>query len=162
MEKQIYTPVKSALFSGHRFLSFSKIPILKVKLKSAIKSHYANGVRHFYCGMAVGFDMLAAETALAMKEIYPDIRLTAVIPYRQQAKGWNTQNQERYADILNKADNIVIPSEYYYRGCLLRRNDYMLKNAHHLIAYYDGKQMGGTYYTCKKAEGLGVSTMNLY
>lgn len=34
----------------------------------------------------------------------------------------------------------------YYNGCLLKRNDYMLAHASGIIAYYDGKPKGGTFF----------------
>ena len=70
---------KAAAFTGHRFIRYSDRQRLKTNLEGAITACYHSGIRHFLCGMAAGFDMLAAETLLAMKANYPDIRLTAVI-----------------------------------------------------------------------------------
>lgn len=53
-------------------------------------------------------------------------------------------------------------SDTYYKGCLLRRNDFMLQHSNFVIAYYDGKQKGGTYYTCREARKRGMTVVNLF
>ena len=98
---------KTAAFTGHRFIRYKDRQQLKTNLERAITGCYHSGIRHFLCGMAAGFDMLAAETLLAMKANYPDIRLTAVIPFRGQSCKFNPTDKERYSSILGKADNVV-------------------------------------------------------
>ena len=153
---------KAAVFTGHRFIHYNDRQRLKTNLERAITDCYHSGIRHFLCGMATGFDMLAAETLLAMKADYPDIRLTAVIPFRGQSCKFNPADKERYRSILGKADNMVCLSETYFDGCFLRRNDYMLNRASHIIAYYNGEPKGGTFYTCRRAERMGLDITNLY
>lgn len=72
---------KAAAFTGHRFIRSNDRQRLKLRLESEIAACYHSGIRYFLCGMAIGFDMLAAETLLAMKADYPDIQLTAVLPF---------------------------------------------------------------------------------
>lgn len=153
---------KTAAFTGHRFIRYSDRQRLKTNLESAITTCYDSGIRHFLCGMALGFDMLAAETLLAMKADYPNIRLTAVIPFRGQSYKFNQADKERYRSILGKADNVVCLSETYFDGCFLRRNDYMLKRASRIIAYYNGEPKGGTFYTCRRAKRMNLEITNLY
>ena len=153
---------KAAAFTGHRFIRCNDRQRLRTELERAITVCYDSGIRHFLCGMALGFDMLAAETLLAMKTEYPDIRLTAVIPFRGQSFRFNFADKERYRSILGKADNVVCLSETYFDGCFLRRNDYMLNYASHIIAYYNGEPKGGTFYTCRRAERMGLEITNLY
>ena len=105
----------------------------------------------FYCGMALGFDMMAAEVVLSLKDKFPDIQLIAVVPFSGQSNRWTSSEQERYHRILAKTDKVVTLSENYFRGCLFRRNDYMLSHSCGVIAYYDASQ-GGTFYTSGKPE----------
>ena len=153
---------KTAAFTGHRFIRYNDRQRLRTELERAITVCYDSGIRHFLCGMALGFDMLAAETLLAMKADRPDIRLTAVIPFRGQSYRFNPTDKERYRSILGKADNVVCLSETYFDGCYLRRNDYMLNHASHIIAYYNGEPKGGTFYTCRRAEHMDLEITNLY
>ena len=40
------------------------------------------GITNFYCGMALGFDMLAAEEVISLKVELPNLKLVAVIRKR--------------------------------------------------------------------------------
>ena len=59
---------KTIAFSGHRFISFERQPKLKSLLKQSIANIYKQGYYTYYCGMAMGFDLLAAELIISMKE----------------------------------------------------------------------------------------------
>lgn len=48
------------------------------------------------------------------------------------------QSEKRYLKILEKVDDVVVLSEYYYNGCFLKRNDFMLNHVAALLAYFDG------------------------
>ena len=72
---------KSVTFTGHRYIPQSKRSDLCTKLEKAIKENHTKGVRNFLCGMAVGFDLLAAEAVLRGKKELPNIILTAVVPF---------------------------------------------------------------------------------
>ncbi len=112
--------------------------------------------------MAMGFDMLAAEAALSLQIELPDLWVIAVIPYRNQTERWSEAMKIKYDTILHVVDDVVILNEHYYKGCLLHRNDYMVNHSSYLIAWYDGKPKGGTYYTCRKARANGLKVTNLY
>ena len=105
---------KAAAFTGHRFIRYSDRQRLETNLERAITACYQSGIRHFLCGMALGFDMLAAETLLAMKADHADIRLTAVIPFRGQPCKFNPADKGRYQSILGKADNVVCQAQRLY------------------------------------------------
>lgn len=148
--------------TGHRFIPYDKVPSLRQALRTVILEHYNRGIRIFYCGMAMGFDLLVAETALSMKEVYSDITLVAAVPYCGQCEKFTPYNRERYRNALTKADEVVILNESYVDGCFLQRNDYMLSCSACLIAYFDGVPKGGTYYTFKRARQRGMSIVNLF
>lgn len=152
----------STAFSGHRFIPYSQRERLRASLTKTVISHYKIGTCNFICGMAMGFDMLAAETVLALKNEYQDITLTAVVPFRNQFAKYSTEDKKRYQDIMGKADKVIILSETYYDGCFLRRNDYMLNHSSRLIAYFNGEKKGGTFYTWRKALQMGLPAANLY
>lgn len=70
--------------------------------------------------------------------------------------------KERYQNIISRADRVIVLSEHYFHGCLLRRNDFMLEHSCGVIAFYDGKPYGGTFYTCREALKKGMDIVNLY
>ena len=157
-----YNKAVSVCFSGHRSVPFAKRRELKQCLKSEIAKAYADGYRYFYCGMAMGFDLLAAEAALSLQCELKDLQVIAVVPFRGQSDRWSKEEQAKYDAILRIVDDVVVLSEQYYNGCLLRRNDYMVNRSSRLIAYFDGNPKGGTFYTVREAKRQGLDIVNLY
>ena len=125
-----YNKAVSVCFSGHRSVPFAKRRELKQCLKSEIAKAYADGYRCFYCGMAMGFDLLAAEAALSLQCELKDLQVIAVVPFRGQSDRWSKEEQAKYDAILRIVDDVVVLSERYFNGCLLRRNDYMATAVH--------------------------------
>ena len=58
------------------------------------------------------------------------------------------EDKKLYAEILQSADEQILLSEKYYRGCLHVRNKYMADRADMLITYCK-KDTGGTAWTVK-------------
>lgn len=133
-----------------------------MQVKSEIAKAYADGFRCFYCGMAMGFDLLAAEAALSLQSELRDLQVIAVVPFRGQSDRWSKEAQAKYDAILRIVDDVVVLSERYFNGCLLKRNDYMVNHSSRLIAYHDGTDKGCTFYTVKKAGQNGLKVVNLY
>lgn len=162
MEKILYSEKeKSIAFTGHRIIPLVRQEEVRVQLTVAVAFAYKSGMTRFYCGMSLGFDMMAAEVVLSLKDQVPNIRLIAIVPFSGQSSRWASSEQERYRQILAKADKVVVLSGNYFRGCLLRRNDYMLSHSCGVIAYYDGKLQGGTFYTVRKAERMKMEVVNI-
>ena len=65
---------------------------IRGKVITMIKNLYEEGFREFYSGMAEGFDMIAAEAVLQLKEQYEDMTLVAAIPFRAQAEWFDPQD----------------------------------------------------------------------
>lgn len=161
---------KVAAFTGHRkqrlmqenkdYRNLSEQ--IRGKVITMIKNLYEEGFREFYSGMAEGFDMIAAEAVLQLKEQYEDMTLVTAIPFRAQAEWFDPQDQLLYRELLKKADRVVMLSEKYYRGCYLRRDTYMVSRASMVIAYWDNVCNGGTYHTVKKAVETGREVINLF
>lgn len=149
-------------FTGHRSIPFATINVLRKRISDCVENLYLSGKTEYMCGMALGFDLLCAEVVLSLKKRFPDIRLICVLPYRAQSEMWNAMQRARHSLILDKADEVIVLSEEYFHGCFLRRNDYMLKICSTVVAYYDGKLQGGTYYTFKKAIENRLRLINLY
>lgn len=89
-------------------------------------------------------------------------RLTKAIPFRGQADRFKPGDRMVYDGLMASAGEVIILSEYYYTRCFLDRDEFMVENASLLIAFYDGREKGGTYYTFKKANSLGIPVVNIY
>ena len=161
MKEMDYKKAKSVAFTGHRCIPFEELTTLRDAAKTKVKLLYAMGITDYYCGMAIGFDLLAAEVVLSLKTTLPKLRLVAVVPYRGQSDAWSKIEQERHAAVLAKADEVIVLSERYFKGCLLRRNDFMLSHVCGVVAYFDGQPKGGTFYTCREARRKHLDIINL-
>lgn len=100
---------KVACFSGHRKLP-EDCEELRKSLEDSITELIKKGVMYFGAGGALGFDMLAEETVIQMKQQYHQIRLILVLPCspEQQTLKWNAAQRERYNEIMSKADKVRI------------------------------------------------------
>ena len=136
-------PIKVCVFTGHRDLQSD---FSKKKLKEAVKEVIDMGADTFLCGMAMGFDLIAAETVLSLKRKFPHIKLVACIPCVGQEKYFSNTDKRRYVVAVKKADERVVLSDSYYRGCMQARDRYMADRGDILITYCK-KQEGGTAYT---------------
>ncbi|MBR1974672.1 MAG: DUF1273 family protein [Clostridia bacterium] len=143
-DNTIETP-KTCAFTGHRELGkdFSAR-----KLKIEIKALIEKGVDTFYNGMAVGFDLIAAETVLAFKRRYKHIKLIACIPCPDQDKYFSDRDKKRYVKVCQAADERVVLFERYTNYCMQARDRYMAERADVLITYCK-KDTGGTAYTVR-------------
>lgn len=147
--------INSVVFSGNQgFTGDFDIG----KLREAVLDCIDRGGRIFYCGMAQGFDLAAAECVLELKPSHPFLKLIACVPCPDQEKSFSAGDKDRYARILGACDEKILLSEKYYKGCMIRRNQYMADRADALVAY-NRKSTGGTVYTLKyfkKKNGLIV------
>ncbi len=144
----------SCSFTGHRpeklpwgsNESDARCLQFKAELWSALQAAFAQGYRHFICGMARGADLQFCEAALLLRELHPDVRVEAAIPFAGQADRWIPQERLRYHALLARCDFETVIQHTYTAGCLQRRNRYLVDHSSRLIAAYSG-QGGGTLYT---------------
>ena len=161
--------IHAVAFTGHRkeriLQENSNNPCILGQVQLAVIEQvehlYSQGYRTFYNGMSEGFDLLAASAVIACRWKYKDIRLVAVVPFRNQSARYEPLDKIQYNTLLEEADEVVILSESYYRGCFHRRNDYLIEYANIVIAYWDGIFKGGTFYTIKKAQRDNKQIINL-
>jgi len=131
---------------------------LKERLQQALKLAYADGICHFICGMARGSDLYFAEAVLALRERQPDVTLECACPYEGQAAHWPEPDRRRHEQILNQCDYETLVQHQYDRGCMMRRNRYMVDHSSCIIAVYDGTPKGGTAQTLAYALKHGLRT----
>ena len=142
--------IKSCSFTGHRELpeDFDKENLTKT-LETLIKK----GVTTFYNGGAKGFDLISAEIVLDLKKKYPFITLILCIPCINQEKYYTEEDKKKYQEIFKKADEKIYISNYaYFKGCMQKRDIYLVDHCDILIAFLK-KEKGGTAFTvsyCKK------------
>ena len=127
----------------------------RFRLREALEYLIGKGYVDFMSGGAQGFDLMAAELVLSLREKYPWIRLVMVIPFDGQADLWPQPQRQRWLSVLEASDQVVHISHGYDKGVFFRRNHYLVENAQLLLAAYDGKP-GGTAGTIAYARRHGV------
>ena len=148
-------------FTGHRIIPPDKVDNLRERLKSEIERLYAeNGITVFYAGGATGFDALASEVVIEHRMAHPDIRLIVVMPHKEQAKRRSADERAQHEHIKSAADEVISLAEHYYRGCMQRRNRYMVDRSSVCVCYQT-QEKGGTAYTVKYARKYGLRVINL-
>ncbi len=129
---------------------------LKRRLTQAVEGAYAQGCRHFICGMARGADLYFAEAVLALRRQHPDVTLEAARPCESQADRWPEAERQRYQAILDQCDSETLVQHHYDRFCMMRRNRYMVDRSARIMAVYDGVPKGGTAQTLAYAMRQGL------
>ena len=144
---------ETCCFTGHREIPLLEVARITRETKEAIVSLYQKGVRYFGAGGAMGFDTIAAETVLELREtICPEIKLILVLPCKDQTKSWkNPSDIRRHDETMRLADKIVYTAEHYHSGCMFKRNRHLVDQSAYCIAYHV-KTSGGTAYTVDYAE----------
>lgn len=125
------------------------------RLKEQIEQLIGEGYAHFFSGGAMGMDTWAAEAVLELKEEYPWILLEMVSPFDGQAEKWDVQYHRRHDRLFDQADITTATGHVYSKGCMFRRNHYLVDNADLVLAAYDG-QPGGTAMTVEYARKTGI------
>ena len=134
-------------FSGHRNLKSYDFD--QALLDRVVLDLIKMGTTEFLCGMAYGFDLAAARTVLMYKNDY-EIKLTACLPCANQSDTFSQANKLQYKIILDACDEVITLSPYYYNGCMLERDRYMVDNSDILVCFLR-KNSGGTFYTVNYA-----------
>ena len=147
---------ENCAFTGHRILQKDfDYNLLDRVILNLIKG----GTKNFYCGMATGFDMTAAESVLQYKKEF-EINLIPCIPCLGQENSYTKKNKERYLKILEQCSQINVLATEYYDGCMFVRDRYMVDKCDVLVTYQRRKS-GGTSYTVNYAKSKGVNIIEL-
>ena len=147
---------KIIAFSGYRSEKLPEnIDPIRVNLKETVLLSIEEGYDTFLCGMADGFDLMAANIVLELKPQY-NLKLVSVIPFAD-----NAAKSTIYTNVLSNADDKVVLSESFSYDSYYKRNEYMVDHCDKLICYYDGRY-GGTEYTVDYANKKGIPVINLW
>lgn len=153
--------IQTCCFTGHRHLSNEEQAELIPTLDRYLQALCDLGCTEFRVGGALGFDTLAAQRVLLLREKYPACHLHMILPCRDQEARWSLEERIAYRRVLERANRITYVQEKYTQGCMYMRNRALVDGSDVVIAYLKhGK--GGTAYTCHYAEKQGVRVINTY
>lgn len=156
-----YPRDKTACFTGHRQMTGQEAEMASRAIAAQIETLASCGVHHYYAGGAIGFDMIAAQTVVEMRDTrFPELLLTLALPFRGHTARWRSDDRYAFYEVLNRADNVIYISDEYHRFCMQKRNMYMVDRSSVCLAYLKDDR-GGTYNTVKYAKQSGVPVRNL-
>ena len=118
--------MKSCFFVGHREASSELLPILRQTVEKHISEY---GVTEFIVGGYGNFDHLAAKAVISLKQKYPQITLSLLIPYHPA---------ERPVETPSGFDNTYYPpgmEKVPRKLAIVRANRYIVDHVDYLIAY---------------------------
>jgi len=130
-----------------------------VRIKVRTKLRYTNKtIDTFITGMAAGFDLWAGDEALGL-----GIPIIAAVPWRGHAP--RTSDEALYQKLLDNAKEVVYvtdvddyPGPWVYH----KRNEWMVDHADLVLAYWSGKEKGGTFACYQYAKKKGKPVANVY
>ena len=120
-------------------------------LNEAVEDLIDNGCVYYISGMAYGADLDFADMVLDYKAMDKEILLEAALPYSVDLAKLFLDNDNEKSSILRDCDYIKFVSPNYHRGCMQKRNRYMVDKSDIVLAIWNGKCEGGTWDTIKYA-----------
>lgn len=154
---------KTVCFTGHRAIPQAERAALKRRLRKEILRQIEEGATVFRAGGALGFDTMAAQTVLELRETHTQIELELILPCPDQTARWSAQDVAVYTEIKEQADRVVYVSPFYFSGVLQLRNRKLVEGADVCVAYLTDSHThsGGTAYTILQALNAGAEYINL-
>ncbi len=150
---------KICCFTGHRKI-YDDEDELYFKVKDQIIRLVKEGYTEFRCGGALGFDTLAADAVISVRQDYPHIKFVMYIPCLDQSKNFPPEQKEHYYAHTQAANRIMCLSKTYYNGCMLDRNKAMVDGSETCIAYLR-QNRGGTAFTVRYAESKNCEIIHI-
>ena len=143
--------IAATAFTGHRPERLpeegtQRYALLVQLLRDEIRKRIDRGCRVFYCGMAMGTDILCGEIVLEEKRQGRKVELVCAVPFEGQADRWGSRWKLRHQALIEGADRVEVLCPGYRRDCFHIRNRYMVDHADAVIAVFGGGS-GGTSYT---------------
>ena len=134
--------------------------MLTEKLDRLLMYLAGKGVTEFYCGGALGFDTLAEEAVLRLKEKTPYVRLHLILPSPDQAARWRSSEQTHYRELLEQATDVEYVADRYSVDAIFERNRRLVDYTG-LCVCYQTHSGGGTDFTVGYARKRGKAVIQM-
>lgn len=151
---------QTCCFTGHRDIAPYTPDTVFEQTKAVVTLLVSKGFKYFGTGGALGFDTIAAQAVLSVKETHPEVKLILVLPCENQTKYWKQQDIDVYNDIKSRADKVKVLAPHYYNGCMQKRNRHLVDFSSTCICFLTGHK-GGTAYTVDYAKQKGLDIINV-
>lgn len=153
---------ETVCFTGHRRIADTILPDVRRITEDAVRALVNVGYSTFLLGGAIGFDTIAQQAVEQVRAELPYIRIRMIIPCENQDARWSERDRAAYRALRHSADEQIVLSPVYTDGCMLARDRYMVDHSSFCVAFYNGKNMGGTAYTVRYALSQNIPIRNLW
>lgn len=133
---------KTCCMTGHRDMDEEQTGKIRVALKKEIEKAVEDGYDSFLSGFTGIADQAFAEIVLELQKDHPEIRLSAVIPYRNMLN--RLKGREETKALLDACEDITVLNEEYQPNVYIARNRYLAEHSDRAIIVYDGREKGAT------------------
>lgn len=142
--------------TGHRDCAYTFYDMVDIA-EEALMSH-DRAIDAVICGMAAGFDLALGKAAMRL-----GIDIWSVRPWAGHApRAFYRHIYQEIEEAANQHtvlyDSLVYPGPYVFHA----RNHYMVKHANEGLAFWDGREVGGTYECISHAHRRRVPVCNIY
>ncbi len=151
---------ETCCFTGHRKIPPEEQKEITGRLERVILELYRRGTRYYKAGGALGFDTLAAQTVIRLRESCPGMKLILILPCLTQTRGWRPEDAAEYERVKSQADEVIYTGQKYTPGCMHRRNRRLVDGSGICVCYLTGSS-GGTAYTVNYAKTQGLEIVNI-
>lgn len=145
-------------FTGHRSEDCRSEDDVRARVRNAL-SDTPEAVEAVICGMANGFDLWAAHEAHSL-----GIPVWVARPWTTHAA--RVEDRDLYLELVRICSryHVVETATLNYPGPWVyhKRNEWMVDNATHVMAYWNGKRKGGTFACINYANKVGKPLRNIY
>jgi len=103
-------------------------------------------VNHFISGLAIGVDMLGAESVAYVRSFgKTPVTLTGAMPFPSQPSKWPAPTRQHWESVCKLCNKVVaISADPYQASKMQIRNEWMVDHSDFVIAVWDGVSGGGT------------------
>lgn len=136
---------------------------IRRRLEQAVERSVSEGKTVFLNGCMAGFDVMAGETVLRLREKHPEIVCFTIAPFRQgffSSGLWTEDWKARALSLYRGSDIAFSLSDCWHRGVYYARDRYLVDSSSAVICYYAGTG-GGTKYTLDYAAQKRIPIYNI-
>ena len=154
--------MKSCFFIGHREASSELFPMLTQVVEKHISEY---GVTEFVVGGYGGFDHLAAKAVISLKQQYPQITLSLLIPYHpaerpiEKPPGYDGTYYPEGLERTPRPFAIVKSNQLMVNSCewLVCYVRHGASNSRSILEYAQRREKKGLIQIINIAEGMGTN-----
>jgi uncharacterized phage-like protein YoqJ len=133
-----------------------KVKVIKKVLTDNLRGMLEEDDDEFWLltGPQLGVERWAAESGLALKKDFPQLKVAVMLPFADFAQKWNENNQNKLAAIREQADFSAEVSSHPYQSPRQLRayQRFMLDHTERLLLLYDPDYEGKPRYDYQAAQ----------